>query len=83
MAAPTYVSAGFKNVVITVVTGIGVTPNTPKVLTGYVEQVGLSVTKASVGTYVMFRNADFFSEGTVTWAIVHEDNILSLIITGL
>jgi len=79
MAAPTTLTATWKYVVITATAAGGIIPTTPNVVTGIVEQIGANVTKANVGEYVMFKADSWFSDGTYTWAIVHEDNILSLL----
>jgi hypothetical protein len=77
MAAPTTLTATWKYVVITTTSAGGIVPTTPNVVTGIVEQIGANVTKAYVGEYVMFKADAWFSNGTNTWAIVHEDNIYS------
>lgn len=83
MAAPTLLTAIGKFVVVTIDATTGVTPNTPNMLIGIVEQIGLAVTQVTVGDYVMFQNEFVFSITPDTWALVHEDKINSIITTGL
>lgn len=79
MAAPTYVTAIWNQVIITPTILSEAVSNSPAIKTGLVEQVGLSVTRVAVGNYVMYKTGENFSEGTSSWAIVSEDDIYSIV----
>ena len=81
MAAPTYLVPAGKFLVVTaeVSSYTGVTSNTPSLLQGYVESIGIAVTKVGVGQYIMFEKQFAFTEGATSWLLIHEDNINSVI----
>ena len=79
MAAPTTLTPVGEYMTVTIDKNTGITSNSPDMQIGLVESVGIAVTAVGVGQYIMFGKSDFFSDGTASWAIVHQDKINSVI----
>ena len=77
MAAPTGITAIDEQVIITVLLSSEIKTKNTSLLVGIVEDVGINVTWATVGQYVLFKTGLTFSVGNSSWQVVNQNAIVA------